>query len=201
MKNYVCIAVLAALCFCACSKEIEQPQTRIDKKEPSKSLSFTQYTISKGAQYCDTNNFVAVKLIRLSFKVKFDSSAIYTTGKAENQKDINKLFGFSDNNALHHEYSARFGWRWSDNALRIFAYDYNNGTRSFKELGTIQIGAENSCSITVSGNKYIFNLNGAETVMPRASTTELAEGYQLYPYFGGDESAPHVISIWIEELP
>jgi hypothetical protein len=142
-----------------------------------------------------------VKLSRLSFKVKFDSSAIYTTGKAENQKDINKLFGFSDNNALHHEYSARFGWRWSDNALRIFAYDYNNGTRSFKELGIVKIGTENSCSITVSGNKYIFSLNGAETVMPRESTTELAEGYQLYPYFGGDESAPHAITIWIEMLP
>lgn len=201
MKNYVCIAVLAALCFCACSKEMEQPQAPVNKKQTTQSPAFVQYTISKGAQYCDQNNLAPVKLSCLSFKVKFDSSAIYTTVKSANQNDINKLFGFSDNNAVHHEYSARFGWRWSDNAVRIFAYDYNNGTRSFKELGTVQIGAENSCSITVSGDKYIFNLNGAETVMPRASTTELAEGYQLYPYFGGDESAPHVISIWIEELP
>lgn len=201
MKNKLCIAVLAAFCFCSCSKEPEQPQIPLEKKEISKSPSFTQYIIFKGSQYCDKNSFAPVKLSHLSFKVKFDSSAIYTTSKAENQNDINKLFGFSDNNATHHEYSARFGWRWSDNALRIFAYNYNNGVRSFKELGTVKIGNENSCSITVSGNKYIFNLNGAETVMPRASTTELAEGYQLYPYFGGDESAPHAISIWIEELP
>ena len=199
--NKLFIAVLAALCFCACSKEVEQPQAPVNKKQAIPSSAFVQYTISKGAQYCDQNSLAPVKLSRLSFKVKFDSSAIYTTAKPANQKDINKLFGFSDNNAMHHEYSARFGWRWSDNALRIFAYNYNSGVRSFKELGTVKIGAENSCSITVSGNKYIFNLNGAETVMPRASTTELAEGYQLYPYFGGDESAPHAISIWIEELP
>jgi len=36
--------------------------------------------------------------------------------------------------------------------------------------------------------------------MPRESTTTMAEGYQLYPYFGGDETAPHDIFIWIEKL-
>jgi hypothetical protein len=200
MKNKLFMSCIAMLILGACSKEIEKPQNPVGKKETSPSQSFIQYTILKGNQYCDKNNFVPVKYSRLAFKVKFDSSAIYTTSKASNQDDINKLFGFSDNNASHHEYSARFGWRWSDNALRLFAYDYNSGVMSFKELGTVEIGRENSCSITVSGNKYIFNLNGAETVMPRASTTSEAEGYQLYPYFGGDELAPHNISIWIEEL-
>ncbi len=201
MKNKLFIAVLAAICACSCNKELEQSQISIDKKESFKSPSFTQYTIFKGSQYCDKNGFSPVKFNKLSFKVKFDSSAIYTTSKAENQNDINKLYGFSDNNATHHEYSARFGWRWSDNALHIFAYDYNKGIRSFKEIGTVQIGQENTCSITVSANKYVFNLNGAETIMSRASTTPVAEGYQLYPYFGGDESAPHDIFIWIEILP
>lgn len=201
MKYKLCITVLAVLCFCGCSKELQKPEIPIDKKQTSKSPSFTQYTIFKGSQYCDKNRFAAIKINRLSFKVRFDSSAIYITNTPENQNDINKLFGFSDNKATHHEYSARFGWRWSDNALRIFAYDYNKGIRSFKELGTVEIGKENTCSIIVAGDEYIFNLNGAETYMPRASATPMAEGYQLYPYFGGDESAPHNIFIWIEELP
>lgn len=200
MKNKLVIYCMAALLLSACSKEIEKPQNPVNKKESTSAASFIQYNIPKGNQYCDKNYFVPVKFNRLAFKVKFDSSAIYTSGKAENQNDINKLFGFSDNNATHHEYSARFGWRWSDNALRLFAYDYNNSVMSFKELGTVSIGKENDCSITVSGSKYIFTLNGAETEMPRASTTPEAEGYQLYPYFGGDETAPHDISIWIEEL-
>ena len=162
---------------------------------------FKEFIIPQGQHYAMENNTKPVETSELKFVVRFDSSAIYETKNPENQNDINKLYGFSDNDDQHHVYSARFGWRWSDNALRIFAYDYNNGTRSFKELGIVKIGTENSCSITVSGNKYIFSLNGAETVMPRESTTELAEGYQLYPYFGGDESAPHAITIWIEMLP
>lgn len=194
------VSFIAMFLLMACSKEIQNPQDPGSKKESTVSNSFIQYTIFKGSQYCDKNNFIPIKLSRLSFKVKFDSSAIYKTSNPVNQMDINKLWGFSDNSATHHEFSARFGWRWSDNALRLFAYDYNNSIMSFKELGTVEIGKENSCSITVSGNKYIFNLNGSETIMPRASTTPEAIGYQLFPYFGGDESAPHSILIWIEQL-
>jgi len=71
---------------------------------------------------------------------------------------------------------------------------------SFKEIGIVKIGSENICSIKVDSNKYIFSLNKKEVIMPRESTTTVGEGYKLFPYFGGDELAPHDISIWIEEL-
>lgn len=166
----------------------------------TKTSQFVQYTIPKGAQYSDKSGYTASNYEQLSFVVKFDSSAIYQTINPSNQSDINKLFGFSDNKMQHHEYSARFGWRWSDNALRLFGYVYNNSVMSFKELGTIEIGAENNCSIKVSNDTYVFSLNGKETTMPRASATATAQGYKLFPYFGGDEVAPHTISIWIKEL-
>ncbi|MGN6542392.1 MAG: hypothetical protein ACTHKY_16410 [Ginsengibacter sp.] len=202
MKNNLFILSIAVLIFSSCSKEIQKQETNISTKKETETLSnkYIQYTILKGQQYADKSIFAPVTCSQLNFKVKFDSSAIYKTVADSNQYDINKLFGFSDNNSDHHSFSARFGWRWSNNALRIFAYDYNSSLMSFKELGTVQIGVENSCSIKVSGNEYIFSLNGAETKMPRASTTALAEGYKLFPYFGGNESAPHTISIWIEEL-
>jgi hypothetical protein len=202
MKYNLFILSIAVLIFQSCSKQIDATDTATSSKKGSETVSnqYIQYTIQKGQQYCDKSIFVPVKCNLLSFKVKFDSSAIYKTVADSNQSDINKLYGFSDNNAAHHEYSARFGWRWSDNALRLFAYDYNNSVMSFKELGTVQIGVENTCSIKVLGNEYVFTLNGIETKMPRASTTTLAEGYKLFPYFGGNELAPHNISIWIEEL-
>lgn len=106
---------------------------------------------------------------------------------------------YKDNNASQHEFSARFGWRWSKNALRLFSYVYNNGIWSDKELGTVEIGSENTCSIKIEGDSYLFILNGKKTTMPRASTTTSAQGLKLYPYFGGDEPAPHTISIWIKE--
>jgi hypothetical protein len=199
MKNKLFFGCLVSMLFCACNKEIVRPQSADDKKQ-NPSSSFIKYTIPEGKQYCDQITFLQVKLQQLTFRVKFDSSAIYKTRKAENQYDINKLFGFSDNNTTHHQFSARFGWRWSDDALRLFGYNYNNGKRNFKELATIEIGRIYTCSITVAGSEYIFAVNGVETRMPRESTTTMAEGYQLYPYFGGDETAPHDIFIWIEKL-
>jgi hypothetical protein len=36
-------------------------------------------------------------------------------------------------------------------------------------------------------------------LMPRAAATVKAKGYRLYPYFGGDETAPHDITISIRD--
>jgi len=62
----------------------------------------------------------------------------------------------------------------------------------------IAIGAETNCAIKVTSRNYLFTINGITTQLPRVATTEKAKGYQLYPYFGGDEVAPHQINIWIK---
>lgn len=208
MKKLI-IPVLAALSLAACQKGVETPvdftssatkELTLPETKNEDENSFVSYTIPKGGQYCDKSFLQTVSYEKLAFIVKFDSSAIYKTIAASNQNDINKLFGFSDNNRPHHEFSARFGWRWSNDALRLFAYNYNDGVRSSKELGTVEIGKENQCSIIVEKDKYIFTLNGKSESMPRTSTTAKGEGYKLYPYFGGDEMAPHNITIQIKEL-
>jgi hypothetical protein len=163
-------------------------------------LQFIKYSIRAGQQYCDQSVYKQTNYTGLKFIVKFDSSAIYQTVAADNQYDVNKLYGFSDNNDEHHHFSARFGWRWSDGALRLFGYIYNNGVMSFEELGIISIGTENACAIKITAANYVFSLNNTTKSMPRASTTATAVGYQLYPYFGGDETAPHDITIWIKQL-
>jgi hypothetical protein len=155
--------------------------------------------IPQGAHYANGNNYKATDFAVLKFTVRFDSSCIYKTLLSENQWDINKLYGFADNNALHHQFSARFGWRWSEGALRLFAYTYNNGERTSKELGTIPIGEEVKCAIAVNGEQYVFSVDDRSATMPRQSSTTTAKGYQLYPYFGGDETAPHEVRIWIRE--
>jgi hypothetical protein len=161
--------------------------------------SFTQYLIRSGQHEATTNFSKKLDVIEMKFTVKFDNSAIYKTITPVNQLDINKLYGFADNDQHHQQFSARFGWRWSDNALRLFAYVYNNGNRTSKELGTISIGTENSCAIKITPAKYLFSLNGKVDSLPRLSTTPTAVGYQLYPYFGGDETAPHDMKILIRE--
>jgi hypothetical protein len=195
MKLPVLLATIAFF-LTSCSKMAE---TIVDKAGATSSTEqFIKYTIEKGNQYCNNNSYKAIETTEMKFVVKFDSSAIYEAQLPENQYDINKLYGFSDNNSDHHQYSARFGWRWSDKALRLFAYIYNEGVVLSKELTTIAIGSEINCSIKVTSTNYLFIVNGITTQLPRSATVEKAKGYQLYPYFGGDEVAPHQINIWVK---
>jgi hypothetical protein len=188
--------VLVAFAMVSCNKT---SQDLSDNSAASAvSAQFVKYIIQKGNQYCDGNSYKALELTEMKFVARFDSTAIYQTQSAENQYDINKLYGFSDNNTDHHQYSARFGWRWSDKALRLFAYVYNQGAVTSKELATVMIGTEVNCSIKVSGSNYLFTVDGTTTPMPRMAAMGKAKGYQLYPYFGGDELAPHQINIWIK---
>ena len=198
MKNILWLTGLALFLF-SCTKE-NLPSLKSTHGGGGTTMQFTKYTIRKGQNYCDGNSFTSTSYSELNFVAKFDSTAIYSTVNPDNQLDINKLYGFSDNNSLHQDFSARFGWRWSDNALRLFAYVYNNGVRASKELGIVKIGSENNCSIKVNPKSYVFTLNGIVDSLPRTSTTVKANGYKLYPYFGGDETAPHTIYIWIKEL-
>jgi hypothetical protein len=196
MKTLALYAVAYVLAFCSCRKE-SGPGNLLT---PALIPSFKQFIIPQGAHYATENGFKALEVAELKFMVKFDSSAIYQTTDPQNQYDINKLYGFSDNDSQHHLYSARFGWRWSDGALRIFAYTYNNGVRESKELSTVSIGKEVECSIKVVGEVYQFVMDGKAQIMPRLSLTPVAKGYQLYPYFGGNEVAPHEVRIRIREV-
>jgi len=135
----------------------------------------------------------------LAFTAIFDESARYDTNDPVNQHDINKLMGFSDCNAHHHANSARFGWRWLDENLEIHAYVYNNGERQTEKIGTIEIGQPAEFQLTLLSNNYLFTVNGYKPVeIDRNSKCEIGLYYMLYPYFGGDEVAPHDISIQIK---
>ena len=198
VKKIFSITGLCLLFFSACQKDDELIQSI--KKQMPPATTFTNYTIRQGQQFCDQSTFSAVEYSELEFVVKFDSSAIYTTLDPSNQYDINKHYGFSDNNSDHQKFSARFGWRWSDKSLHIFAHVYNYSILIWKELGTVQIGQENTCSVRVLDQQYIFSLNKITVILDRSSTTTAAVGYKLFPYFGGDELAPHDINIKIKEL-
>jgi len=167
------------------------------KKDKNK--NFEKYTIPEGEHYADKQRKIETSNYR--FQVHFDNSAIYTLPDVD-QHDINKLTGFSDNRSHHQRFSARFGWRYSDNALRLFAYVYNNSNWIEQELSEIEINQTYTCGIKVKGDYYIFYIEELqiEVMMPRAATTDNAIGYKLYPYFGGNNVAPHDIKIWLKYL-
>ncbi|RYG01652.1 MAG: hypothetical protein EOO02_12290 [Chitinophagaceae bacterium] len=191
--------VLAALCFAACSKEPVLPANIPTDNPALPANSFTTFNIAKGNHYCDKTAVHVFSDSSMSVKVRFDSSCIYKTIDPGNQDDINKLVGFTEGNN-NHLHSARFGWRWSDNALRLFAYSYAAGVRSSKEIATLAIGQEAKLRISLLPTEYVFAVDDTVVTLPRALRSGIANGYWQYPYFGGDEVAPHEIIIEIEEI-
>ena len=183
----------------AATKPSDESATAAKPRFDNTVPQFVLYTIPAGQHSSDKAVFKAVKVTTMNFVAKFDNSAIYQSVIPENQYDINKLYGFSE--GFNHQYnSARIGWAFNDGALRLYAYAYNKGVRQSQEITPVSIGTEVSCSISVSRYLYTFTVNNVSVTLLRANSTSSASGYQLYPYFGGDEVAPQNIYISIKQL-
>jgi len=136
----------------------------------------------------------------LRFEAIFDASARYNTQTAVNQYDINKLMGFSDCNSHHHSNSARFGWRWLNDTLEIHAYVYADGERKSKLIGAVDLNESYQYELSIQDEFYVFELEGYDPVyMDRINICNKGLYYMLYPYFGGNEKAPHEIVIQIKQ--
>ncbi|MCE2833618.1 MAG: hypothetical protein LW694_04500 [Chitinophagaceae bacterium] len=161
---------------------------------------FVTYKILKGQQSASPSQYKYYSsLMEQKFTVRFDSSAIYATVNPTNQLDINKLYGFADDDKQHHVSSARIGWRWYANRLELFGYVYNDSVRTTQLITQVPLKTDIPCTIKVDGNRYIFTANGTQATMNRTAKTSSGKGYRLYPFFGGDEMAPQDITIRIRE--
>lgn len=200
INSYLFLFFAFAFCTSVSSCKKENPSD--DQNNTDTTVvgnGFITYTIQQGQQYCDQNTLKLTNLSSQSFDVIFDSSAIYRTIDPNNQYDINKLYGFSE--GFNHQYnSARLGWRWSNDSLRLFGYVYNNGTRVSNEISTVAIGDTIRCSISLLDSFYQFSVNQVVVILSRTAAGSVASGYQLFPYFGGDETAPQPIAIKIKEI-
>jgi hypothetical protein len=158
------------------------------------------FLIRKGNHAADGNNLEIIDRNYIHVRVQFDSSAIYVAATGNNQGDVNKLLGFSDCDTHHQENSARIGWSWNGKAIVLYAYAYVNKERMIKTLASVFINEPIQCSIRAEGEKYYFEVNGHKDSLPRHCGDYQGSRYRLYPYFGGDETAPHDISIKITEV-
>jgi len=199
--------LLVGLLFIGCTKEINCHNKSktvaegdiTDKSGSPKLISYNNFTIRQGQHYCDQHGLKSIRTSEMKFIVKFDKSAIYQTVVPENQYDINKLWGFTE--GINNQYnSARIGWSWNQDALRLYGYVHANGVRHYQEITTVAVGTDITCSIKLAGKTYLFTVNGVSIRLPRGLSTEQASGFQQYPYFGGDETAPHLITIMIKSL-
>ena len=201
LKTYISTILLAyaSFAFVSCDAiEKLAPVAPTENITDPNSDPFTTYLIEQNNHFT-SNNFGLVKSNKLKFIAVFDESAMYTTVDKTNQADINKLYGFSDCSTDHQSNSARFGWRWYNNKLEILAYTYKNQIRSESFIAAVELNKEYEYELEALDGKYVFKLAGKTVEMERGCVG-ISDKYKLFPYFGGDEVAPHQIKIKIKEI-
>jgi len=180
--NKIVILLLIILSFTSCKK---------------RENGYTIYHIREGV-HSSTISYRNLLKDNVHFDCKFDESAIYESIDPANQYDINKLYGFSECNKHHQQASARFGWRWVNNELEIVTYVYHGGKRLMeKHIKNVSLNESHEYQITIMDDYYIFRVDDVEVTEIRDGCDGLGHYYILYPYFGGDEVAPHDIYIYL----
>lgn len=140
---------------------------------------------------------------RIARRVYFDFSAKYDIGQAD-QADTNKLFGVAFGNV--HRNSARFGWRYDlvRNKFILSAYCYLNGERVIEDLCEAVAAHYYDCILAFTESDYLFTVkkeNGdilARTAISKGHKRKC--GWLLGCYFGGNEKAPHNMTLQLKKI-
>ena len=69
----------------------------------------------------------------------------------------------------------------------------------FAKICNVKLGESNDYSIEIKEDSYIFRVGKKMKKVDKDFTYD-GYRYYLYPYFGGNETAPHDMSIKIKEI-
>lgn len=179
--------LLIIFVFVSCEKETDD-------------LGFRVYTIPAGEH--SSGSFINhPDNSKISFQFILDESAIYESEIPENQHDVNKIYGFSDFGVRHQKYSIRLGWRYLNNELELCWLRHEEGRHSAATIRTIDTDVIYNATIDIKTFYYVIVIDNDTTLVRRRPEGNwgLLRRYYLYPYFGGNEYAPHDITIKIKE--
>lgn len=165
------------------------------------------YTINKCKHKASGLHFgVNWNLKHIQRKVMFLPSCKYEL-HGEDAEDINKLFGVGYL-PTHHENSVRFGWRYNvdTNFIEVFSYCYVDGERLIKKLCDCYCGVDYYFNLLIGSRSYFLDVSRTSTPNTEIGQTIVHKhhnkklGYNLYPYFGGNQTAPRTIHIQINKV-
>ena len=158
---------------------------------------YTVYKIKKG-NHRSVYRYNRLSENKFDLECIFDETAIYTSEDPMNQYDINKLWGVSDCGKHHMKNSIRFGWRWLNDSLEILWFKHEEGDFTYDKIASIELNENIFLSLNITEDEYELSVNGVTKTTTRPCSKD-HKRYKLYPYFGGDEVAPHDITIRIKE--
>lgn len=155
------------------------------------------YEVKKGENYFKPRALWFETADSIEMEVMFLPSCIYETKQNQNQGDWNKLFGISSlfgRKAL----SYRFVWRCNIDLIEIGAYWYQNNVRGDIHIGCVKIGARIALKLSKNANSVQWFIDGQEKHSILGKWPVL--GWKLRPYFGGDESAPKNMKLFMQRI-
>ena len=163
------------------------------------------YTIDKGNHYSDgpidklfgNDN----KSTSWEWEVIFDPSCIYLESdlvNPSNYLDVNKLIGFSDCDRHHSEHSCRVGWRASGDSIELLIYKRDDNNILFKSVKKVYTARVVNVTLEFKDSIYISCIDGNCDTLDRPCTDWIGRKYSLFPFFGGQETAPHKMKIRIK---
>lgn len=131
-------------------------------------------------------------------KVLFNESCKYNLVDVD-QFDLNKLWGVSFGNHLKN--SIRIGWRYNikSDKIELGAYIHENGIIGCRWIGELETGIKYDIDfdltkvgfgVAISYTPAHFEYKEFDFNYPKTKI-----GYYLFPYFGGNKTAPHDIKI------
>jgi hypothetical protein len=169
-----------------------------------------QYLIKKGNHYCSMSFFeklgaVGWKIKKYTVKFRFHPNCYWAPPRNSDDGDLNKLTGLAYGMNVHSN-SVRLTWVPDftvNGKMRIFGYTYDEKANApkftYKEITSVQVGQLVDGSIESVGNEYVFKVNGVTVRMPNVNTDPNL-CLRLFPYFGGNNTAPQDMTIEIEYL-
>lgn len=168
-----------------------------------------KYHILKGRHSNYLINIGFTNKTYLSYECEFNDGALFFHQNSVDQYDINKLWGVSTSLLFHHKSSVRFGWRCIDGEnIELFPYLYDNKERLISTLLipmiTVKPNEKFTTSIHFNGNNVVLDVlreDGREAKYSYTMKSPIKKlKYKLFPYFGGNKTAPVDIIIYLKKL-
>jgi hypothetical protein len=168
------------------------------------------YTIKKGKHYSSAGLFerigsIGSRVNRLAVTFRFSAECWWAPPRNSDDHDLNKLCGIGYG-LNHHKNSVRLAWVPDfDNPgkIQIYGYIYDElpGDNHLSQyIMTVQTGTIYTGVITNTGDRYDFLLGGAAVSMPNTHK-DPGLSFRLFPYFGGNNTAPQDMVIELDMIP
>jgi hypothetical protein len=164
------------------------------------------YTIKKGSHYAKGtfwDKFTAIGFNRkiLNATFCFSQSCWWAPPRNNDDLDLNKLCGIGYG-LNHHKNSVRLAWVPDFNQpgkIKIFGYTYDESSAGHKSqfIKTVQAGSVCNGRIVNNGANYQMSVDGTMITMENKSG-DPGLCFGLFPYFGGNNTAPHDMDIELE---